>query len=50
MSFWDIIPLIIGFGIGNLVVKGGDSWGKFFERWINATVVIITCYLCWFVM
>lgn len=50
MSFWGTIPLVIGLGIGGLVVKGKDNWDKFFERWINAIVVIITCYLCWFVL
>jgi hypothetical protein len=50
VDFWGVIPLVLGLGIGNLIVKGQDSWGKVFERWIDATVVVIVCYLCWFVL
>jgi len=46
----NVILLIVGFGIGNVLVKRDKSWGEILEIWINEIIVIVTCYLCWFVL
>lgn len=50
VSFIQVIPLIVGYGLGNLLVKHNKSWGEVLEIWINEIIVIVTCYLCWFVL
>jgi hypothetical protein len=50
MSFLNVIPLIVGFGIGALVLKGNKSWEEVLGVWTNETLIILICYLCWFVL
>jgi hypothetical protein len=50
MDFSEVICMIVGFGIAGAIVKGKNGWNDVVALWIRDSLVILACYVAWFVL